>query len=377
MTFDKVMTYMARLYQEHQKHLEQNPLYQLSLSVADYIQNSLDEIECADLFSGSMSLLDFSNYLVFESVAQDIRDKQQANTAPLHHYVQLLVDDCPNDRSIVPSDIAATYKLFDRDLPLRKNFVLASVRRSNVPWVEYLNWIKERKKRPDYRKGYRLTPLQFEQLHDRQDFFIKKVHELRRFINPKHAPIADVKAYYTSLVNHAQECLKESDPQKRVMHAINLNDFESRNPAFFLVKVAEQCEKTGITHIDAQTECLLLALTAIISQSSNGYRWLVTHKPVLFIDRYISTALNHDLVEINRYINLVLWGLQLRLDVIPNMLKDHPYTYEDFDAFIQAPSPFSLYNVFALYSEPNWDEKGKTISILRTLIDKLTVDPLS
>jgi len=181
---------MARLYQEHQKRLEENPLYQLSLSVADYIQNSLDEIECAYLFSDSMSLLDFSNYVMFEAVAQDIRDKQQANTAPLHHYVQIFVDDCPNDRSIVPADIEATYKLFDRDLPLRKDFLLAVIRRSNVPWDEYLNWMQKIKKRSDYRKGYRLTPLQFEQLHDRQDFFIKKVHELRRFINPKHAPIA-------------------------------------------------------------------------------------------------------------------------------------------------------------------------------------------
>lgn len=363
---------MAQFYQEHLKQLEKNPLYQLSVRVENCIVDYIDEDAYMFLFSGVMTPSAFSVYLVFEAVAQDIRNNQRKDASPLYKYVKEI---SAKDFLGNSPDPAAINKPFQRDLALRKKFLTADAKRSRVPRIEELEWLHSMKNQKDYRHGYTLTSLQFEQLHDRDDFFIKKTHELRRFITPKHAPAADVKRYYSSLVNHAQKCQKEIDPRKRVVYAINLNDFESRNLSFFLAKVAAQCCQKNITHIDDTTENLLLALTGAISLGDDGC--LVTHRPVPLMDRYIPAALNCDLSEINRYVQLILLGLYMRIEVIPDMMKECPYTYEDFDAFIQSSLPLPKYNVFDLYSEPNWDEKGQTISILRTLIKKLTVDPLS
>lgn len=369
---------MAQIYQEWGQKIAENPLYQLSLEVSGYIRNSFgNEAECEYLFSGCMSLPQFANYLVFETVAQDIRDTQKGTAASLYSYVQEITNTDPDNPALNSSGIDETYTQFKRDLKLRTKFLHSFATRINLANSEELGWTYKMNDRSNFRSGYSFTELQLEQLHDRSDFYIKKVHELRRFAKPKHVPAADIKAYYSNLAAHAQARSKDPDPKWRVLYAVNLNDFECYNPSFFLAKVAEYCIKSGITDLDSDTNTFLLALTSVVVGNTSGSRWTVTHKPMLFLEQYISAAVHQDTTEMSRYLYLVLWGLQLRMEVIPTMLKKHPYTYEDVDLFIRAPASFFPYNVFELCREPEWDEKGQMVRLLRELIKTLTVDPLS
>lgn len=66
------------------------------------------------------------------------------------------------------------------------------------------------------------------------------------------------------------------------------------------------------------------------------------------------------------------------------MLDKLNYSYKYIDQFICAPYGWDFYNIYSYYSIPNlaesnsiWDDRGKIIAILRELINKLTINPLS
>lgn len=371
---------MARIYQEYLKKAEQEPISisELVLRVQNTIRILFKESDLEYFFGGLISLSEFACYLVFEAVAQDIREKLEKMR--VYEYAKSFYANGVNigDESFPDSDIHNLYRGVDRDVNLRKEFLTAAITRQRVPLdEEKLKWIHDIRDPSKIRYGYSFTKLQMEQLHDKDDFWIKKVHELRRFQNPKHAPNRDVKQYYESLTAHAQKSLNQSEAKDRVLAAINLNDFENHNLSFFLYHVAEYCIRNGKEKIDAAMETCLLTIASALSLGEGETSTKVFHKPVLFMRRFIPAAVDGCADEISRYAHLEFLGLCLRKSVLPEMLKEIQYSYEDVDAFVRAPDGFPNYNIFQVYDKPCWDEQGKMISLLRDLIKRLTVDPLS
>ena len=113
---------MSMIFQERFEQYEKNPLNQLTREVTDYIRNQFLYIENEDepgfffmpeesvyfdrLMSGPISLSMFAQYLVFETVAQDIRDKQKNSTFPIHQYIANLMETSPNDTVVCKADTA-------------------------------------------------------------------------------------------------------------------------------------------------------------------------------------------------------------------------------------------------------------------------------
>ena len=355
--------------------MESNPLVQLCQKVRDQLPNWLNETTLEVMCDGPMTPTQFVSYLVFEAVAQKERERESNETKAVYGYLQeALRNDgsCPyGSDSSNSSDFTVALKNALRDLGLRKDFMAAEIKRLNIPWdVEALKW----RQKENARTGYQLTKIQFQQLIDRDDFCIKKVHELRRFINPKHAPNADVIRYYDDLTSHAERCYNETDPQKRAMSAINLNDFENRNLSFFLYHVAKYCVDHGIKEIDKEVEHNLLTISAAITFPNGSTS---THKPVLAMKDYIPAAIHRDSNEIQQYLNLNEIGLIIRQVQLPEMLDGIEYTYEDIDDFV---CKWKFYDVFEIYSKIELHEdpqKNEIISLMRELVAKLTVDPLS
>lgn len=80
---------------------------------------------------------------------------------------------------------------------------------------------------------------------------------------------------------------------------------------------------------------------------------------------------------IDLYVYLELEGLRIRKEVLYNWLDATRFTYQDIDDFI---CKWSCYDVFQIYSGIDLEvtkQTKKAIAILRDLIDRLTVDPLS
>lgn len=400
---------MARLFQEQLKTMEQNPLYQLSIRVCNQLSDWIPESVIENMASVGMSPMQFSFYLVFETVAQWARDELQSETKTIYESVKETYDfslfDLDKGRTAPTVDALQDYGLrkklgvseisrnhggvethdfssFNsnkekaeplkdtlRDFGLRKEFLVAEMSRNHMPWnTEELKWMHKSG------SAYRLTPMQLQQLHDKDTFYIKKVNELRRFRNPKHAPIDDVIAYYQSLIVHAEALRNEDDEKKRVISAINLNDFENRNISLFLYRAAIYCADLGIKKISSDIERSLLALTAVVSC---GKTYKVTHKPVLFMQNYIPAAICGDASIIDLYVYLELEGLRIRKEVLYSWLDATQFTYQDIDDFIYK---WSCYDVFQVYSGINLEvnkQTKKAIAILRDLIDRLTIDPLS
>ena len=357
---------MARLFQEQQEEMIQNPLYQLSVKIRTQLQEWIPQevIDC--MVNAGMSPMQFSFYLVFETAAQWVRENLQSETKTIYESVKETYDFSPFASG---KEKAEPLKDTLRDFGLRTEFMTAEVSRNHVPWnTEELKWMHKSG------NAYRLTPMQLQQLYDKDTFYIKKVNELRRFRNPKHAPIDDVIAYYQSLIAHAEALRNEGDAKKCVISAINLNDFENRNISLFLYRAARCCADLGIENISSDIERNLLALTAVISY---GEAYKVTHKPVLFMQSYIPAAIYGDVPIIDLYVYLELEGLRIRKEVLYNWLDATRFTYQDIDDFI---CKWSCYDVFQIYSEIDLEvtkQTKKAIAILRDLIDRLTVDPLS
>lgn len=374
---------MARIFQEQQKKGESNPLYGLCNKVSTRVEELIGTYAMDILYKdGIMTPTQFSYYVVFEAVAERIREEQRKEGRPVNQYLKELCQTNPND-SLLAKDSDGinyedTYKKVSKIIGLRKEFMDAEICRHKLAYdSDTVQWMQKMNERSNLREGYRFTSLQFEQIHDNDDFFIKKVHELRRFINPKHAPNRDVVQYYDSLVKHAERCFAAPDARTRVTSAINLNDFENRNLSFFLYRVAKYCFEHGIKEIDEVAESHLLAICAAVNVNFDHARILVTHKPVLSMMDHIPAAMSNSSWDIDQYVALELLGCSLRIGELPHMLNQLQYTYEDIDQFICGPAPFLGYNVFQIYAPVEWDEKGKIIALLRQLIAKLTVDPLS
>ena len=221
---------MARLFQERQEEMIQNPLYQLSVKIRTQLQEWIPQevIDC--MVNAGMSPMQFSFYLVFETAAQWVRENLQSETKTIYESVKETYDFSPFASG---KEKAEPLKDTLRDFGLRTEFMTAEMSRNHMPWnTEELKWMHKSG------NAYRLTPMQLQQLYDKDTFYIKKVNELRRFRNPKHAPIDDVIAYYQSLIAHAEALRNEGDAKKRVISAINLNDFENRNISLFLYRAA-------------------------------------------------------------------------------------------------------------------------------------------
>ena len=356
---------MARLFQEQQEEMMQNPLYQLSAKIRAQLQEWIPQevIDC--MMNAGMSPMQFAYYLVFEAVAQWVRDNQQSELMSIYESVNA------HDFNTIDTVTEKAEPLKDtlRDFYLRKDFLMAEIRRNHIPWdADKTGWMQKRE------NAYRLTPLQLQQLYDKESFYIKKVNELRRFQNSKHAPIDDVIAYYKSLMTRAEMCRNERDAKKRVISAINLNDFENKNISLFLYRTARYCAELGVKEITFDIEWNLLALTAIVSY---GEGYTVTHKPVLFMKDYIPAAVCGNKSIIDLYIYLELRGLWIRKKVLPDWLTMTQFSYQDIDDFI---CKWRCYDIFQVYSGISFEDDKQTkkaMAILRNLIGKLTVDPLS
>ena len=179
---------MARLFQERQEEMIQNPLYQLSVKIRTQLQEWIPQevIDC--MVNAGMSPMQFSFYLVFETAAQWVRENLQSETKTIYESVKETYDFSPFASG---KEKAEPLKDTLRDFGLRTEFMTAEMSRNHMPWnTEELKWMHKSG------NAYRLTPMQLQQLYDKDTFYIKKVNELRRFRNPKHAPIDDVIAYY-------------------------------------------------------------------------------------------------------------------------------------------------------------------------------------
>ena len=357
---------MAKFFQKRQKEMEINPLYQLSVKVRNQLYNWIPERAIEDMMEIGMSPMQYSFYLVFEIVAQWVRDDLQSETTTIYRSVKEKFDF---NETVSDRGKAETLKDTLWDFELRKKFLMAEIKRSGIAEdKKELEWMQKRE------NAYRLSPVQLQQLYDKDDFYIKKVDEFRRFRNSKHAPIDDVIKYYESLISHAEMCRSECDVKKRAISAINLNDFENKHLSLFLYRVAKYCADLEVKAITSAVEKNLLKLTAAVSCGEN---YKVTHKPVLFMQDYISAAVCGDAAIIDLYIWLELQGLWIRKEVLSNWLSNIQFGYQEIDDFI---SKWNCYNIFGLYSKINFEgdqQTKKTIALLRDLINRLTVDPLS
>ena len=356
---------MSRIYQEYFNEREKNPLYQISMTVGHQLRDQYSELNYDGQLAEKISLAEFSCYLVFEAVSQWVKDHLKSETTTIYRGV---IAGCDTLSPI--NEKAEPLKDILYDFNLRREFMKAKMARHNILWNdEELKWMQKGNK-----NAYNLTPLQMQQLYDKDVFNIKRVNELRRFINPKHAPIDDVIRYYRSLISYAGKCRNEPDPKKRVIYAIKLNDFENESLSLFLYYVAKYCADCGIKEISNAAEKNLLALTCSISIDK---KTIFTHKPVVYIRKYIPAALHEDPDMADQHITLELLGLYVRSAIIPELLNDAHFSYQDIDDFI---CRLGLYDIFHIYSDIDVDDNTqvkKTISILRRLIDLLTVDPLS
>lgn len=287
---------------------EENPLY----AVCDQLASQLPTLLGShDLFSPSedgVSYTQYAKYLIFESIAEHIRQKQRAeDSRPLHAYIRDSYEESEGAGASIVAEEAL--KKVSKDLGLRMEFLSAKLKRhklSNVP--DILADYEKMKTRGNRRYGYHFTPIQYQQLTDRDDFYIKKVHELRRFRNAKHAPKEDVIRYYNSLFEHAKKCRNSQSVKERVIFAINLNDFENENLSLLLYCIARYCFEHNITTIAKGSENRLGILSGSLSYSNDGYRLLSTHKPILLLNHYIPAAFDCSAAKINQYIFLRLCG---------------------------------------------------------------------
>lgn len=361
-----------------------NPLYGVYTDLACDLFPALCEAwNFSPFLDDRVSYKTFIGSLVFESVADHIRQKQKHEDAvPLHSHIKHSLENSFENFTWVTSE--EMLKTYSKDLDLRLNFLSAEIQRRGLSnEAQIIMEHDEMKVNGNRRKGYNITPIQFQQLSDRNDLFIKKVHELRRLINSKHATNSDAIRYYASLMEHAEVCSKKSDAKERIISAINLNDFENKNISLFLYFTARYCFEHNIDKITEESVQNLIALSGAISYSAYGRKFLSTRKPVLIMSQYISSAFKHSSEEITEYINLRICSLFLLKNVLPHMLNKIRFTYEDINQLFCDPD-YNIYNIFSYYALPNfpdsdsiWDPKGKMISLLRKLIGILTVDPLS
>lgn len=165
---------MARLFQEQLKTMEQNPLYQLSIRIRNQLSDWIPERAIENMASVGMSPMQFSFYLVFETVAQWARDELQSETKTIYESVKETYDfslfDLDKERTTPTVDALQDYGLrkklgvseisrnhggvetydfssFDsskekaeplkdtlRDFGLRKEFLMAEMSRNHMPW---------------------------------------------------------------------------------------------------------------------------------------------------------------------------------------------------------------------------------------------------
>lgn len=363
---------MARFYREYQESMERNPLSQVYDSLCQAIRQELKTYGAESLLDGVMSISQYAGYLLFEAVAQRLRETSKEDASSIHSYLSQLPEDDP----MVFDGIVSVAKQVSNDFALRKDFLLAEISRLHLPIdSETVLEYQKMRERSALHGGYRLTPVQLEQLHDRASLWIQKKHRFRQFRSSKHTTNEDITQFYDLLIQHAQACKRETDIAKRIIRAINLNDFENKNICMFLYRVAEYCAEQGISakELDEEQITLLSYITGVISCD----RAMVTHKPVVIMKHYIEPAIQGDWDEINRLVNLEFLGLHFRLEYLPGLLDRTRYTNEDINRFFLSP-PDPLYDIFAMYSpEIQWDPRGRIASNLRVLIDLLTVDPLS
>lgn len=362
---------MARFYREYQEAREQNPLLKIYTNLYQIILQEAETLGAEFLFDGIMSASQYTCYLLFESVAQKMRNTLEAEAVSIHGYLSHFSEDDP----FILGDYLVAAKRVSNDFSLRKDFHFAEIGRLSLPLdseitLEY----QKMRDRSALHGGYNLTLFQLEQLHDQHDFCIQRKNRFRQFQSSKHTTNNDVIAFYASLVEHAQNCKVQNDIKLRVIQAVNLNDFENKNICVFLYHLARYCanNKISIKELDEAQKTLLSYITAVISYEQA----MVVHKPVLMMKEYIEPAIQRDEVEISRLINLELWGLHFRLSVLPSLLDKSRYTYEDINQFFLSGPVTSSYNTYKLYTTGfEWDDK--TISNLRALIGLLTIDPLS
>ncbi len=361
---------MSRIYQEYQESLNANPLAHLYKIVCQEITHDLG---CSGLLDGVMSAYQYAYYLLFEAVAQKLKDEAVSDATSIHSYLSSL----PEDDSFLGGDITNAAKVVSYDFALRKEFHFSELTRLGIPFdVEIAKEYQKMGDRSFLHDGYKLTRFQLEQLHDKEDFTIKKVNEFRQFRSSKHTKNEDVIAFYDVIIEHVKKCKAETDVKMRVIQAINLYDFENKNIPMFLYHTAKYCAYNGIKvkDLDETRLYLLLCVCGVIRIGNS----MVYHKPVVAMRDYIAPALEKNTIEIDRYLQLEYYGLYFRKEILPSLLDKISYTYEEINQFFFSPAPFTSYDVFGPYlSGVEWSNASKLIPVLRKLIAELTIDPLS
>lgn len=358
-----------------------SPLISVYKELLQNINSSCYPCDCSNLFSGPISIPKFAYYVLFEAVAERIREKLRDEPQSLHAYISLLDE---NDDLI--KGYEDPYDQISTDLQLRKEFLLSELARFDLERnTEKITWVDKMENRSNLRNGYGFTLLQLKQLHDKNKLSIQKKNRFRQFSSDSHVKKTVVQEriiqYYTSLKSYAEECKAELDVKLRVINAINLNDFESRNICMFLYHTAQYCADNNISEIDEDTIKRLIKITGV-AKSENGC--LICHKPVVYMMNYIKPAMAGDDQEIDRYMDIESRGLYYRRIFLPPLLERIEFSYEDvWNFFFCSPQPFATnlilsYNIFDIFpAELNWDNKENVIPILRRLIKEITIDPLS
>lgn len=363
-----------RIYAERMKHAESNPIVKISRYLSNALTNDIEAYELLSALSDTLSLPDFLYYLLFEAVAQYLRDQQSSEGLPLHHYLAQL----PDNDFLIGADPENTYKRLSEDLQLRKEFITAERIRNKIPYdIEQSAWLQKMNVRSNLRDGYKLTPFQFEQLREKHILGIHKKLAFRQFKNSKHSTNSEIIDYYYTLKSHAATIQQETNIQLRLIRAINLNDLESRNAYLFLLQAARCCYNLGITELDDSVIEYLRLLCG--NYNYNNGELYIAHNPVLISQNFIMPALQGDFSQIDCYIELLVYAHYYRTVFLPPLLRASAFSCNDvWEFFFSENSILSGKTIFNLYANVYpIDNASHVLPILRKLIDKLTIDPLA
>lgn len=331
---------------------------------------SKEILDCSD--NTSLKFEDFISFVIFQIIAQKMKLE-----APIYSLRQHIKNQAQREGiSADASYILEKEKFYSRKLPIfleAREAEMSRLKTPDIPAYKLSSGIM--KGRENLKDGYILTRFQFLQIRDECDFHIKRVHELRRFINSRHSSRSDITGFYADLKRVSDVRSETLDIEDRIAYAINLDDYENKNLIAICYHIADYRSSYGIYEMTDDMKSSLIAVTGTLPFE----KFRVRLKPVLLIKNLVPSALGkmddgNARLQIERYKKLQSIGFWLRNNPVLQepLFTTYKFTLEDFWEFI-----YYDYNIFNLYQGVQWAEKKKIFPILRNTIDSVTLDPYS
>lgn len=338
---------------------------------------------------------DFIDYLLFETLATEFRSGEFSCKRPINqhllnlspeeysHFFQVPAEKFHHSNPDRNSNIHDIAKYISKRIGLASDFKETEMTRLGIDYdIAYSSagvqigksaWMAKRDS--DCTKRFAARPLtccQFYELCSCTQFGIKKKPEFLQLASSKNKTTDDIVSYYKFLSDNALWFESSTDPYRRIISSIIMNDHENNIPCVFLSKAASFCAEHRITNITSLQEQLLVLLMGSAKQAY--------HKPVMLYSRLLPAALQGQAYTVFCFHRLFIMGAVFRQTFLPKLLYDHRLFNmvglpEIFLHFIKAHyDPLQLYSDLPILSGSVKLEA--TARVLRKLIMQTTQSPL-